>query len=133
MERAAPDCNPQGKREPAYLYGNFSATCLRYPPKGRYNPALIRTLTMKLLIWVAIINKGSFQFSLVILTSHLETTQGLFWGGTRNFELSQMTRTTPELVPLSPNFRTIPAGECLTHDVRFNMHQAHIHDGSSVK
>ncbi|GBM25882.1 hypothetical protein AVEN_94332-1 [Araneus ventricosus] len=95
--------------------------------------ALIRTLTMKLLIWVATNSKGSFQFSLVILMSRFETTQGLFWGGTRNFELSQMTRTIPELVPLSPNFRIIPAGECLTHDVRFNMHHAHIHDGSSVK
>ncbi|GBO08830.1 hypothetical protein AVEN_169269-1 [Araneus ventricosus] len=44
-----------------------------------------------------------------------------------------MTRTTPEQVSPSPNIRTTPAGGRLTHDVRFNMHQAHIHGGSSME
>ncbi|GBL87790.1 hypothetical protein AVEN_81384-1 [Araneus ventricosus] len=35
-----------------------------------------------------------------------------------------MTRTTPELAPLSPNIGTTPAGGNLTHYIRFNMQQA---------
>ncbi|GBL77089.1 hypothetical protein AVEN_12733-1 [Araneus ventricosus] len=42
-----------------------------------------------------------------------------------------MTRTTPELAS-PPNFHTTPAGEHFTHDIRIKVHQAHIHDGSSV-
>ncbi|GBL98499.1 hypothetical protein AVEN_111623-1 [Araneus ventricosus] len=44
----------------------------------------------------------------------------------------QMMRTRPELLLPSANFRTTPAGRGgLTHDVKFNVHQAHIRDGSS--
>ncbi|GBM10159.1 hypothetical protein AVEN_258761-1 [Araneus ventricosus] len=42
-----------------------------------------------------------------------------------------MTRTTPGLAPSSPSFYTAPAS--LTHDVRFGVHQAHMHCGSLVK
>ncbi|GBM26191.1 hypothetical protein AVEN_197009-1 [Araneus ventricosus] len=44
----------------------------------------------------------------------------------------QMTRTTPELEPPCPNFRTPPAGGCLTQ-VRFSVYQAHENGGSSVE
>ncbi|GBN21641.1 hypothetical protein AVEN_130678-1 [Araneus ventricosus] len=44
-----------------------------------------------------------------------------------------MTRTTPEQVSPSPNIRTTPAGGRLTHDIRFNVHHAHIHGGSSME
>ncbi|GBN56744.1 hypothetical protein AVEN_273580-1 [Araneus ventricosus] len=44
-----------------------------------------------------------------------------------------MTRTTHELAPPPPKFRTTPTKGCLTHDVRFNAHQAHKHGGSSVE
>ncbi|GBN15272.1 hypothetical protein AVEN_140965-1 [Araneus ventricosus] len=40
-----------------------------------------------------------------------------------------MTRTTPALAPISPNFRTTPAGRRLTH-VRFKVHQTYTHGGS---
>ncbi|GBL80424.1 hypothetical protein AVEN_92320-1 [Araneus ventricosus] len=43
-----------------------------------------------------------------------------------------MTRTTPELGPSSPNFRTAPAGGRLTHDI-FSVHQAHKQNGSLVE
>ncbi|GBM21207.1 hypothetical protein AVEN_265813-1 [Araneus ventricosus] len=44
-----------------------------------------------------------------------------------------MTRTTPELAPPSPNFRTTPTGGCLefSHDLACN--RPHIQGGSSVK
>ncbi|GBM23015.1 hypothetical protein AVEN_74217-1 [Araneus ventricosus] len=45
---------------------------------------------------------------------------------------SGMTRTALELVPSSPNFRSIPAGGRLTQ-VKFNVHQTYKHGGSSVK
>ncbi|GBM58968.1 hypothetical protein AVEN_23364-1 [Araneus ventricosus] len=40
-----------------------------------------------------------------------------------------------EAVPasISPNFRTIPAEECLTFDARFCQHKAHRHGGSSME
>ncbi|GBO41652.1 hypothetical protein AVEN_106814-1 [Araneus ventricosus] len=44
-----------------------------------------------------------------------------------------MTKTTPELEPLSPNFHITPVGDCWTHDVRFNVRQVHIQVGSSVE
>ncbi|GBM66059.1 hypothetical protein AVEN_215062-1 [Araneus ventricosus] len=40
-----------------------------------------------------------------------------------------MTRTTPELEPL---LQTSKPHERLTHDIIFNVHMDHIHDGSSV-
>ncbi|GBN08195.1 hypothetical protein AVEN_57211-1 [Araneus ventricosus] len=43
-----------------------------------------------------------------------------------------MTRTTSELAPPSLNFRTTSAEGRLAH-VRFNVHQAHKHYGSSVE
>ncbi|GBO36778.1 hypothetical protein AVEN_35437-1 [Araneus ventricosus] len=43
-----------------------------------------------------------------------------------------MTRSTPELASLSPNFCYTPLGGPLTLNVIFNVHQAHIHCGSSV-
>ncbi|GBM22358.1 hypothetical protein AVEN_121167-1 [Araneus ventricosus] len=45
----------------------------------------------------------------------------------------QMTRTAAELAPPPPNFRTTPATGRLTHDGRFKVHQAHMHDSSLVK
>ncbi|GBO15086.1 hypothetical protein AVEN_237407-1 [Araneus ventricosus] len=36
----------------------------------------------------------------------------------------QMTRTTPDLAPPSPNFRTTPAGGRLAPYVRFDVQQA---------
>ncbi|GBM28961.1 hypothetical protein AVEN_232051-1 [Araneus ventricosus] len=44
----------------------------------------------------------------------------------------QMTRTTPELAPPSPNFRNTPATGRLTPG-RFNLHQAHKYGGSSLE
>ncbi|GBM49599.1 hypothetical protein AVEN_31300-1 [Araneus ventricosus] len=58
-----------------------------------------------------------------------QATREVFWDGPRNFE----PWTTPETVPPPPNFRTTPSGGHLTNDVRFNMHQTHIHGGSSVE
>ncbi|GBO32705.1 hypothetical protein AVEN_28843-1 [Araneus ventricosus] len=43
-----------------------------------------------------------------------------------------MAKSTPELAPPTPNFHATPEGGRLTH-VRFNVHQAHKHDGSSVE
>ncbi|GBN30685.1 hypothetical protein AVEN_116732-1 [Araneus ventricosus] len=43
-----------------------------------------------------------------------------------------MTRTTPEQARPSPNFLTTPAKIRLDH-VRFNVHQAHKHDRSTVE
>ncbi|GBN08749.1 hypothetical protein AVEN_9913-1 [Araneus ventricosus] len=45
----------------------------------------------------------------------------------------RMTRITPELASPSQNFRIMPAGGSLTHNVRLNMHQAHIRGGFSVE
>ncbi|GBM86383.1 hypothetical protein AVEN_60102-1 [Araneus ventricosus] len=58
------------------------------------------------------------------------------WGGLRRIGLmglnhDQMTR--PELTPPSPKFCSTPVGGCLNHAVRFNLHQVHIHGGSSVE
>ncbi|GBL93330.1 hypothetical protein AVEN_219464-1 [Araneus ventricosus] len=44
-----------------------------------------------------------------------------------------ITRASPETAPLSPNFRTTPSGRTFDHEVRFNVQQAHIHDGSLVE
>ncbi|GBN61806.1 hypothetical protein AVEN_112534-1, partial [Araneus ventricosus] len=33
----------------------------------------------------------------------------------------------------SPNFRITPPGGHLIHEVKFNVHQVHIHGGSSVE
>ncbi|GBM87005.1 hypothetical protein AVEN_19900-1 [Araneus ventricosus] len=46
--------------------------------------------------------------SLVVLTSHFEA--GSFGTDLVILKRGQTTRTTPELAPLSPNFRTEPAG-----------------------
>ncbi|GBM37686.1 hypothetical protein AVEN_9970-1 [Araneus ventricosus] len=46
---------------------------------------------------------------------------------------SRMTRTTSEPPLPSPYFRIPPVGEVLAQDVRFNMHQVHMHGGSSVQ
>ncbi|GBL96977.1 hypothetical protein AVEN_182551-1 [Araneus ventricosus] len=45
----------------------------------------------------------------------------------------QVSSSSPELAPSSPNFRITPVGKPLTHEIRFNSHQAHIHGGSSVE
>ncbi|GBN38764.1 hypothetical protein AVEN_47561-1 [Araneus ventricosus] len=50
----------------------------------------------------------------VILSSRFEATRRQFWDGPRNLNLGQMTRTTPELAPLSPNFHATPTGGRLT-------------------
>ncbi|GBM32221.1 hypothetical protein AVEN_131610-1 [Araneus ventricosus] len=42
-----------------------------------------------------------------------------------------MTRTKPDLS--TRNFLTTPAGRRLSHDVRFNVHQDHIHGGSGFE
>ncbi|GBN07629.1 hypothetical protein AVEN_115647-1 [Araneus ventricosus] len=70
-------------------------------------------------------------FSLVILRSRFETTRGLFWDGPRNFETQSDDKddTCADTLPL--NFRTTPANGRLTHGVRFNEHQAHMHVGYS--
>ncbi|GBO22572.1 hypothetical protein AVEN_251905-1 [Araneus ventricosus] len=41
--------------------------------------------------------------------------------------------TEPELAPPSPSCSTTSARGRLTLDVRFSVHQAHIHDGSSLE
>ncbi|GBL86634.1 hypothetical protein AVEN_194874-1 [Araneus ventricosus] len=46
---------------------------------------------------------------------------------------SQITRTSPELAAPLQSFLTTPAGGLLTDDVKFNVHQGLIHDGSAVE
>ncbi|GBM82288.1 hypothetical protein AVEN_214686-1 [Araneus ventricosus] len=75
----------------------------------------------------------SFSFSLVTLTSRFEATRGPFWDGPRHFEMRSDNENNTSTGTPSPNFRTTPTGGRLTHDARFNMHQAHIHSGSSVE
>ncbi|GBN48287.1 hypothetical protein AVEN_109870-1, partial [Araneus ventricosus] len=64
-----------------------------------------------------------------ILAFHFEETKCLFGTDPVILNRSQMTRTTPELVLLPSNFRTIPAGGRLTY-VRFKDHN---HGGSSLE
>ncbi|GBO24371.1 hypothetical protein AVEN_30731-1 [Araneus ventricosus] len=47
-------------------------------------------------------------------------------------EIVILNRSPIGLAPSSPNICTTRAGELLTH-VRFSVHQAHKHDGSSVE
>ncbi|GBL74255.1 hypothetical protein AVEN_235256-1 [Araneus ventricosus] len=41
-----------------------------------------------------------------MLISRFEATRRLFWDGPHNFQPLQMPKTTPELAPSCPNFRT---------------------------
>ncbi|GBL93817.1 hypothetical protein AVEN_153592-1 [Araneus ventricosus] len=68
-----------------------------------------------------------------MLKSRLETTKGVFWDGPGNFEPRSDDETDIIVGTPSPNFPTTPAGKRLTDDVRFNVHQDHIHGGSSVE
>ncbi|GBM55039.1 hypothetical protein AVEN_146084-1 [Araneus ventricosus] len=49
-----------------------------------------------------------------------------------NFPFRSNTETL-ELAPQSPRIRTTSTEEGLTHGIRFSVHHAHIHDGSSVE
>ncbi|GBN00443.1 hypothetical protein AVEN_31217-1, partial [Araneus ventricosus] len=66
------------------------------------------------------------------LTSRFEAIRQLYWdvfSDLVTMNSCQMTKTTPELAPLSPNFRI---GGRLTH-IRFKVHQALKPDGSLVE
>ncbi|GFW54835.1 hypothetical protein TNCV_2654751 [Trichonephila clavipes] len=57
-----------------------------------------------------------------ISTSPYSVTQGLWVTDLVILNYDQVTRTTPELVPPSPNFHTTPMEGRLNSD-RFNVHQ----------
>ncbi|GBO02126.1 hypothetical protein AVEN_154094-1 [Araneus ventricosus] len=57
---------------------------------------------------------NSLMFSLVILRSRFEQHEGYFGTNLVILNLGQMTRTTPELAPPSPNFHATPTGGRLT-------------------
>ncbi|GFV10202.1 hypothetical protein TNCV_3661541 [Trichonephila clavipes] len=61
--------------------------------------------------------------------NHPSKLHGLLMTDFAILNLDQVTRSTPELVPPSPNFHTIPKEGCLNLD-RFNVHQPPLHGAS---
>ncbi|GBL73181.1 hypothetical protein AVEN_159252-1 [Araneus ventricosus] len=65
-----------------------------------------------------------------ILISRFEVTEELFWDLRLNFEPRSDVEDDSRAETRFPNVRTRPAGECLIYDVRFSLHQSHIHGRS---
>ncbi|GBM02486.1 hypothetical protein AVEN_76527-1 [Araneus ventricosus] len=65
--------------------------------------------------------------------SLLKQQEGYFGMDLNSLNRGQRTRVTYKRSSPCPNFRTPPAGGRLGHDVRFNVHKAHIQGGSLVE
>ncbi|GBN73184.1 hypothetical protein AVEN_236881-1 [Araneus ventricosus] len=84
------------------------------------------------------IQSSASSYSLAIFTSRFEATGRIMLAYNFGTDLvilnrGQMTRTTLELAPSTPNSHTTPLGGRQIHDVRFSVQEAHIHGDSSVE
>ncbi|GBM83376.1 hypothetical protein AVEN_65640-1 [Araneus ventricosus] len=57
----------------------------------------------------------------------------VFWNNPRNFEPWAEDKDYTDADTPFPNIHKVPKGGCLTLDIRFSTHQAHIHKGSLVQ
>ncbi|GBM09915.1 hypothetical protein AVEN_86803-1 [Araneus ventricosus] len=79
------------------------------------------------------LSTASIRISGLWVRGLFEATREPFWDGFIILHHGHTTRTTSELVPLSPNFSTTPEKARAAPDVRFNMHQAHTQGGFLVE